>query len=152
MGEKMSFLFPIAQGRQEQAAYNYNADINERNAKAADQQAAQLVFVEEEKIVQFREDFQDFQDTQMQAFRYNGWIAEEGTPLKVALASAQEADEEIATRRFNAEVGAIELREGGIQERMQGQLNRMYGKAARRAGTYSAIGSLLGTAARIGQA
>ncbi len=73
-------------------------------------------------------------------------------PLKVALASAQEADEEIATRRFNAEVGAIELREGGIQERMQGQLNRMYGKAARRAGTYSAIGSLLGTAARIGQA
>jgi len=28
----------------------------------------------------------------------------------------------------------------------------MYGKAARRAGTYSAIGSLLGTAARIGQA
>ena len=88
----------------------------------------------------------------MQAFRYNGWIAEEGTPLKVALASAQEADEEIATRRFNAQVGAIELREGGVQERMQGQLNRMYGQAARRAGQYAAIGSLLSSAARIGSA
>ena len=66
----MSFLFPVAQGRQEQVAYNYNADINERNAKAADQEAAQLAFVEEEKIVKFREDFSDFQDAQMQAFRY----------------------------------------------------------------------------------
>ena len=148
----MSFLFPVAQGRQEQVAYNYNADINERNAKAADQEAAQLAFVEEEKIVKFREDFSDFQDAQMQAFRYNGWIAEEGTPLKVALASAQEADEEIATRRYNARAGSQELREAGVQERMQGQLNRMYGKAARRAGQYSALGSLLSSAVRVGTA
>ena len=149
MGEKMSFLFPIAAGRQEQAAYNYNADINERNAKAADQQAAQLVFVEEEKIVQFREDFADFQDTQMQAFRYNGWIAEEGTPLKVALANAQEADAEIETRRYNAAVGAQTLREKGVESRLQGQLNRMYGKAAATRGKARAAQSLMQTATAI---
>ena len=152
MGEKMSFLFPIAAGRQEQAAYNYNADINERNAQVAEQEATQLVFQEEQNIVQFREDISDLQDATGQAFRYNGWIAEEGTPLKVALANAQEADEEIAIRRYNAQVGRREYLEGAAQERMQGTLNRMYGQAARRAGQYGAIGSLLGTASRVAQA
>ncbi len=152
MGEKMSFLFPIAAGRQEQAAYNYNADINERNAKVAEQEAAQVVFQEEQNIVQFREDISDLQDATGQAFRYNGWIAEEGTPLKVALANAQEADEEIAIRRYNAQVGRREYLEGAAQERMQGTLNKMYGQAARRAGQYAAIGSLLGSASRMAQA
>ena len=110
-----------------------------------------LCLLKKKNIVQFREDFQDFQDTQMQAFRYNGWIAEEGTPLKVALASAQEADEEIAIRRYNAQVGRREYLEGAA-ERMQGTLNKMYGQAARRAGQYGAIGSLLGSASRLVQA
>ena len=149
MGEKMSFLFPIAQGRQEQAAYNYNADINERNAKVAEQEAEQLVFQEEQSIVQFREDISDLQDATAMAYRYNGWIAEEGTPLKVALANAQEADEEIATRRYNAAVGRAELTEGATQERLQGNLNRMYGKAARRAGQFAAASSLLSSAAKV---
>ena len=91
--------------------------------QAGDQEAAQLVFTEEQKIVQFREDFQDLQDATQQAYRYNGWIAEEGTPLKVALANAQEADAEIETRRYNAAVGAQTLREKGVESRLQGQLN-----------------------------
>lgn len=139
----MSFLFELSAGKQEQAAYNYNADINERNAKASDQEAAQLIFSEDQKIVEFREQFSDLQDAQAQAYRYNGWIAEEGTPLKVALASAQEADEEIETRKFNAKVGATELREQGVQERMQGTLNTMYGKAARTASKGRAVASLI---------
>ena len=120
----MAFLFEYQAGQQEQAAYNFNADVNERNAKAADQEAAQLIFTEEQQIVQFREDFQDLQDATQQAYRYNGWIAEEGTPLKVALANAQEADAEIETRRYNAAVGAQTLREKGVESRLQGQLNR----------------------------
>ena len=55
-------MFPIAAGRQEQAAYNYNGDINERNAKVAEQEAAQVVFQEEQNTVQFREDISDFKD------------------------------------------------------------------------------------------
>jgi len=145
----MAFLFELSAGRQEQAAYNYNADINERNAKASDQEAAQLIFAEEEKIVEFREQFSDLQDAQMQAYRYNGWIAEEGTPLKVALASAQEADEEIAARRYNAKVGSSEIKEAGVQERMQGTLNRMYGKAAATRGKARAVQSLIQTGSAI---
>ena len=81
----MGFLFEYKAGQQQQAAYNYNADINERNAKTADQEAAQLIFSEEQNIVEFRQQFSDLQDAQAQAFRYNGWIAEEGTPLKLSL-------------------------------------------------------------------
>jgi len=141
----MAFLFELAVGRQEQAGFNFNADVNERNAKAADQNAAQVVAVEEQNIADFRKQFSDLQDAQAQAFRYNGWIAEEGTPLKVALASAQEADEEVAVRRYNAAVGAQEIREAGVQERMQGTLNRMYGKAARVRGQARAVQSLIQT-------
>ena len=145
----MGFLFEYKAGQQQQAAYNYNADINERNAKTADHEAAQLIFSEEQNIVEFRQQFSDLQDAQAQAFRYNGWIAEEGTPLKVALASAQEADEEIATRRYNAAVGGQQLREQGVQERMQGTLNRMYGKSAATAGKARAFQSLIQTGTAI---
>lgn len=132
-----------ATGRQQEAAYKYNADVNERNAQAQDQAAEQLVLIEEQKIADFREQFYDLQDAQSQAFRYNGWIAEEGTPLKVALASAQEAEEEIAIRRYNAKVGKQEAEERGVAFRMEGQLQRMYGSAARRAGAIGAGTSLL---------
>lgn len=134
----------LAVGKQQQVAHNYNADINERNAKAADQQAEQVVFAEELEIVKFRNEFEELQAATNQAQRYNGWIAEGGTPLKVALQNAIEADEEVETRRYNAKVGAQQLREGGVQERMQATLNRMYGRAARSAGRYKAMGSILG--------
>ena len=148
----MGFLFELSAGKQQQAAYDYNSDINERNAQVADTQAEQLVFQEEQNIVDFRKQFDDLQAATQQAFRYNGWIANEGTPLKVALANAQEADEEIATRRYNAKVGREELKEQGTQERMQGTLNRMYGKAARTAGKARAATSLINTATRIAMA
>ena len=141
----MGFLFELSAGKQQQAAYNYNRDINERNALVAEQEARQLVFQEEQNIVDFRKQFSDLQDATAQAFRYNGWIASEGTPLKVALANAQEADEEIATRRYNAKVGKQELMEQATQERMQGQLNVMYGRSARLASKARAINSLIQT-------
>lgn len=141
----MGFLFELQAGKQEQAAYNYNTDINERNADVAEQQGEQLVFQEEQNIVDFRKQFDDLQAATSQAFRYNGWIASEGTPLKVALANAQEADEEIATRRYNAKVGRAELNQQATQERMQGQLNRMYGRAANIRGKARAAASLINT-------
>ncbi len=67
----------------------------------------------------------------------------------MALASAQEAEEEIATRRYNAKVSAGQLEENATQERMQADLNRMYGKSASRAGKIDAGRSLLGAAADV---
>ncbi len=46
----------IMEGNAQDAAYKYNADINERNAQVAEQQADQLVRREEEKIVDFQKE------------------------------------------------------------------------------------------------
>ena len=114
-------------GKTQQAAYNFNGQIDERNAKAADQQAEQIQLAADLEAIKFRNDFQRLQDATAQANRYNGWMADTGTPLKVALANATEAEEESS------------------------QLNQMYGRAARRAGVINAGSSLLAGASNIGQ-
>jgi len=139
------------QGRAQAAANDYNADINERNAQVAEQQIQQLQLREDEKIVKFREDYKKFSDAQSQAFRHNGWIASSGTPLKVALASAAEAEEEISTRKYNAKLGVQSLNESALEQRMSGNLQRMYGASAKRAGIIGAGTSLLGGAGNAAQ-
>lgn len=141
----------ISAGKTQEAAYKYNADINERNAKLEEQAGEQLRLSEEQNIADFREDFDDLADAQAQAYRYNGWLADEGTPLKVALASAQEADEEIAIRRYNAKIGKQQAMERGVQYRMEANLQRMYGSAAKRAGYFRAGQTLLSGGSRAGQ-
>ena len=58
--------------------------------------------MEEVEIGRFRREFDNLQAATSQSFRFNGWMADTGTPLKVALANASEADEEVAIRRYNA--------------------------------------------------
>ena len=70
-------------GKTQQAAYNFNGQIDERNAKAADQQAEQIQLAADLEAIKFRNDFQRLQDATAQANRYNGWMADTGTPLKV---------------------------------------------------------------------
>jgi len=141
-----------AQGKGQEAAYKYNADINERNADASQIAADQLILAEELQIVKFENSYEELaQQTQM-ANSYNGWLADSGTPLKIALANAQEADNEINIKRYNAQVGKQQLEEQGLQQTMQANLNRLYGREARRAGNIKAFGSLLSgasTGARI---
>jgi len=137
------------QGKTAKAASDYNAAINDRNSLIKDQEAAQIVMSEELAIEKFKREYAGFSDAQQQGFRYNGWLAESDTPLLVALASAQEADEEIAARRYNAKIGAGQAREEGLQQRMAGELNRMYGRSASDAGKTRALGTLLSGASDI---
>jgi len=132
-----------AVGKQQKAANDFNADINDRNALADEQDAVQLKIASELDIARFKRQFADLQDATMQAFRYNGFVADGGTPLKVALANAQAADEEIAIMKYNAEVGVQEIEESATQNRMQASLNRLYGRNAMAAGNINAGTSLL---------
>ena len=120
-----------AQGRAEQAAFDYNAKIRERNAKALDIEAEQRIFGEEFAIEDFRDDFRDLNNQAGQAFRKNGWIAESGTAAKVLIANAAEADEEIAMRRWQALTDSQALRERGVNERLRGELDTMSGRLRR---------------------
>ncbi len=133
----------VAQGRQQEAVFDYNASINERNAKVKDVAAEQLYQSERLKIQRFSKEFKNLQAATTQGFRYNGWLADSGTPLKVALANASEADLEIQIMDFNARVGKQELEEEGVAERLKADLNTMYGDQARQAGVFRAGQSLL---------
>ena len=109
IGTVMQASAAKAKGKSDQLAANYNADINDRNADAADIGARQLIQAEELQIIKFQNQY----------------------------------DEEINIKRYNAQVGKQQLEEQGLQQTMQGNLNRMYGRAARQAGNYKAAQSLL---------
>lgn len=138
----------LESGKAQQRANEFNAQVQERNAKVAEQQAEQLRISSELQIQDFSKSFSRLQSSTMQAFRYNGFVATGGTPLRVALENAREADAEIAARRYNATVGQQQALESATESRMQASLNRMYGQQARQASYYQAAGSLLSGASR----
>lgn len=139
----------VQQGAAARAAGQFNANMAERNAKVAEQQAEQIKRSSEFDINRFRDNFADLQATAAQAFRYNGFVATGGTPLQVLLDNAREADTEIALRRYNASIGEQQALESATEQRLQGRLDRMMGRSAQRASYYQAAGSLLGGGARI---
>jgi len=138
-------------GKAQQRASEFNAAVNERNAQIAEQEGEQLKLASELQIRDFSKSFDRLQASTMQAFRYNGFVATGGTPLRVALENAKQADEEIAMRRFQASIGQQQAAESATAERMQAGLNRMYGQQARKASYYQAGSSLLSGASRAGQ-
>ena len=52
----------VAQGRQQEAVFDYNASINERNAKVKDVAAEQLYQSERLKIQRFSKEFKDLHE------------------------------------------------------------------------------------------
>ncbi len=139
-----------AAGAAEQAAYEYNAKIRERNAKALEQEAEAQLFGAEWEISDFREDFQKLNKATSQAFRSNGWVAEGGTPYLVAIENAAEADEEVQLKRWQALTGAQATRERGVNERLSADLDRMYGGIARQRAKQQQMQGMLGLAKTAG--
>ena len=133
----------IKGGYQQARAMNYQAKINERNARTAEIAGEQIVQDSEVDIGVFRERFQDFNDQVMQIQRFNGFIADSGTPLLVALENARQADEDITIRRSEARKGKTSFQETALSQRMQAALSRQYGAQARDAGVMQAGQSLL---------
>jgi hypothetical protein len=124
----------------------YNAQIQERNAKVAEQQAEQRIFMSKVEEGRLREDAVDFIADQQAAYNASGVVAGTGTALEVALESAQRADEEIRNTAFNSMVDAQVFREEAVERRMAAAIGRAEGAATARAARTRAIGSLLGTA------
>jgi len=138
----------LESGKAQQRANEFNAQVQERNAKVSEQQANLIQKKSELDIQRFQQDFNRLQAATMQAFRYNGFVATGGTPLKVAMENARQADEEIAMRRYNAAIGEQQALESATESRMQADLNRLYGRQARTASYYQAGSTLLSGASR----
>ncbi len=141
----------LAAGQAQANAQKFNAQVQERNAKIAEQEGEVMARNEAAKATQFQEDIENFLGAQAQAFRYNGVVASSGTPLRVRMESANEADEELSLREYNVAVGKTQAQESATQARLQANLNRLYGKQARIASYFGAGKSLLGGAQSAGQ-
>ena len=147
----LSAASSIAAGRQQKAAYDYNAQIDERNALAKEIQAEVYKRNQDLQIQKFRQDFRRLNDATSQAFRKNGFVATGGTPLLVALENAQNADEEIAIKEYNASVGEQQIKESAVNDRLSANLNRMYGQAAKKSGMIGAGNTIMSGASLLMQ-
>ena len=145
----VSAVSTFAAGKQRQSAYDYNAKIDERNSSAKEIQAEVFKRNADLQIQKFQKDFRRLNDATSQAFRKNGFVATGGTPLLVALENAQNADEEIAIRQYNASVGEQQIKESAVNDQLSANLNRMYGKAAAKEGMIGAGRTLMSGASSI---
>jgi hypothetical protein len=122
---------------------DYDASVSEANAARADVTAAQLVAENARDAVGFREDFSDFARSQEVARTKQGVYAYSGTPLQVAMASAREADDELARRAYNAAQGRRDTEDRAAGFRANAVNIRIGGRARRTAGYIQAGTSLL---------
>ena len=112
-------------GQQKKAAYEYNAQVAQADAVAIRQKAAR-----EEEVSRLR--VNRLRGTQRALFAAAGVDIGTGTPLGVMVDTAMEGEREAQYIRYGGEVEATrKLNEARMQE--------MYGKAAGRAGTTTAL-------------
>ena len=147
-GTALQFTSAMAAGKAAQKAANYNASINERNAKAAEIQAEHLSRTTEWSLQRSRKKFQELNDKTQMAFRGNGWLATTGTPLKMLLANAMNFEEDVAAQRLQSETKRQEQFEIATNQRLQGELQRMQGRIMRQTAKTQAYGTLL---SKVGQ-
>jgi len=103
-------------------AFEYNARISERNAKAADIRADFSKLISEIDITKFRDDSDRFNRAVGTRYRASGFRAGTGTAREVMIANAARQDDEIQARRMNADAQVTALREQGVNERLRGNL------------------------------
>jgi mannitol-specific phosphotransferase system IIBC component len=142
-GTALTVSSQLAAGRAAKKAADYNASVNERNADAADIQAEQIERFNKIKTLQDREKFKKLNDRTQMAFRGQGWAASTGTPLKKILQNALRFEQDIEIQNYNSRVKQQQAKEVATNLRLQAQLKRMEGKAAREISKYQAAGTLL---------
>ncbi len=128
---------------------DYDASVAERNAESADIKAETLVAENARKEIDFIEDYTDFAKQQEVVRTKSGVYAYSGTPMQVAMKSAQEADKEIYLRRYNAEQGRRDTKDQAAGFRAHAVNVRIGGEAKRTAGYIQAGSSLMAGGAKI---
>lgn len=136
----------IDSGKSQQVALEFNARVNERNAVLGEQKAEVIKRESQLGIQELKGRYAEFQALQERTLAMNGWDADTGTGLQLQLEAAAAADQDIANTQYNSAIAQAQALEGAVQERIQGDLNRLYGRQAVRESQYRAAGTLLGGA------
>ena len=137
------------QGKAQAAAHQFNSDIAYRNYEFSLIESRQRKFVDDLQILDFIDEQEKLLDAVQMSQSSNGWVATGDTPLKVLMANAMDMDEDLRNMAYKSQVAQTQIKEQGIQDKLQSQLSSMYGQQARSAGRMNQMTSLLGTASNI---
>ena len=118
-----------AQYKQQGAAGKYNQSIQERNAKIAEQEAAQIEKQLEFDIARFDQKFDQLQGQTTTRIAKTGADLS-GTGLRVLRANAEEAEKERNIMEYNAKIGQARKFEEANFSRIQGQVARQTARTA----------------------
>tara|TARA_R100001126_G_scaffold9371_1_gene4765 strand:- start:234 stop:713 length:480 start_codon:yes stop_codon:yes gene_type:complete len=142
-GTAMTVQGQLAAGKAAQKAANYNASIAERNADAARIQGENIERLNKIKEIQDRKKFKELNDQTQMQYRGQGWLATTGTPLKRLMQNALRFEQDLEIQEYNTRVRKQQADEIATNLRLDAQLKRMEGKAARIISKYQAAGTLL---------
>ena len=136
----------LKSGKAAQKVAEYNAQIQERNARGQEQAADRKLFMQDVENVRFRQEAKSFLQGVGVAYRKSGVVASGGTPLLVLLDSAEKADQDMENATYNSRVAALGMRETATGLRMDASLKRIEGRIRRQQYQSKAFASLLGSA------
>ena len=139
----MSFFGDIFAGKSQQAGMNYNAKIEERNAKIKDQEAKQIMSIHNEySVPKFDKTVEEIQSKTRVAYA-GGGADMSGTVLTALYEQELELQTDKDIMQFNAENARDTAENEAIQLRADAALSRWRGKVAKKASYYAAGASLL---------
>ena len=132
-GSMMAASGSKAAGSAARQTGEYNKSIRDRNARLADSNADLRERATGQQEVRFRKQIAALQAQTGTAYRKSGVIASSGTPLEVLMQNANEAEEDIELNRRQGATEAGQMREQGVNERLQGQLTLLGAQQQERA-------------------
>ena len=141
----MSFFGDIFAGKSQNAAMQYQARIDERNAKIKEQEAKQIMSIHNEYTVpKFDKTIEEIQGKTRVAYA-GGGADMSGTVLTSLYEQELELQTDKDIMQFNAENARDTKENEAIQLRADADLARWRGKVAKKASYYAAGASLLST-------
>ena len=137
----MSFIFDIAAGQQAKAAGKYNKSVQERNAKIAEQEAAQIEKQNEFDIDRFDQQFVKLQGQTKTAIIKSGATLE-GSGLRVMRYNVEQAEIQKNVMTYNSKVVQSQKLEEANFARIKGTIAEQQAKVTE-LGYYAKAGQSL---------
>jgi len=99
-----------------------NKEMAERDAKIKEQEAEELLRVNDLDQQQDEDAFRKLEARTQLALSHNGWLTNSGSAAYVQIANADEFEQQQQRNNYAARVSANVQREGAVQDRMRGSL------------------------------
>ena len=128
----------------EQQVGETNKQIADRDAEIKQQEAQEILRVNQLDRMRDADDFEKVQAQTQLALSHNGWMVNSGSAALIQIANADAFEEQQVMNDYAMRVGKDQALEGAVQKRMEGDLARMTGQARAEGLRAQGKGALLG--------